>query len=58
VEPAGSINWVEIDWEGVRLKGKARADLVLKAGDRAFADFVRENVLVFDAVSGRSLKHE
>jgi multiple sugar transport system ATP-binding protein len=57
VEPAGAINWVEVDWKGVRLKGKARADLVLRAGDRAFADFVRENVLVFDAVSGRNLKH-
>jgi multiple sugar transport system ATP-binding protein len=57
VEPAGAINWVEVDWKGVRLKGKARADLVLRAGGRAFADFVRENVLVFDAVSGRNLKH-
>jgi multiple sugar transport system ATP-binding protein len=56
IEPAGPINWVEVDWQGVRLKGKAGADLVLKPGDRAFADFSRDNVLIFEAVSGRNLR--
>jgi multiple sugar transport system ATP-binding protein len=55
VESAGPVDWVEVDWKGVRLKGRAGADLVLEPGCRAFAAFSPDKALIFDAADGRRL---
>jgi hypothetical protein len=53
LEPAGSFNWVDVDWNGVRLTGKGRVEDRLEAEGKGFAVFSPEKLLVFDTVSGR-----
>ncbi len=55
VEPAGPVDWVEVDWNGVRLKGRASPDASLKPGGKAFAAFYPDKALVFDAADGGRL---
>jgi hypothetical protein len=53
VEPVGLLNWLDVDWNGVRLTGKGRGEDRLEAEGKGFAVFSPEKLLVFDAVSGR-----
>lgn len=55
VEPAGSFNWVDFLWNGVKMKGTAKIDADIKAGSRSFVKISIDRVIVFDADSGRRL---
>lgn len=55
IEPAGSFNWVDMLWNDISIKGKAEVDLALKAGQKAFARFSMDKVIVFNDISGRRL---
>jgi ABC-type sugar transport system ATPase subunit len=53
IEPAGSFNWVEIFWNGSRLRGKAGPEERLQPGSTAFLTFSREKLFLFDEASGK-----
>lgn len=55
IESAGSFNWVDFIWNGVKVKGTSRLGGELKAGSRAFMRFPLDKIVVFDAESGRRL---
>ncbi|MDI6890962.1 MAG: ABC transporter ATP-binding protein [Thermodesulfovibrionales bacterium] len=55
LEPAGSLNWADFVWKGVKMKGNAKADLDIKAGKKAFMKLPMDKVIVFDRDSGRRL---
>ncbi|HAK59520.1 MAG TPA: sugar ABC transporter ATP-binding protein, partial [Nitrospiraceae bacterium] len=55
VEPAGSFNWVDAEWNGVPMKGTANLEAVLKPGDAAYMSFPAEKIVVFDAASEKRL---
>ncbi|HET6419259.1 MAG TPA: ABC transporter ATP-binding protein [Geobacteraceae bacterium] len=52
IEPAGPFSWVDVIWNGVPVRGAARRDEGLVPGEKVYAVFAPENVLVFDAESG------
>jgi multiple sugar transport system ATP-binding protein len=54
-EPAGSFNWVDIDWNGTTIRGYAPADSEMQAGTRAWMEFPSDRILVFDADSEKRL---
>jgi multiple sugar transport system ATP-binding protein len=55
VEPAGSFNWVDFLWNGVKMKGTAKIDADIKAGSRSFVKISMDRIIAFDADSGRRL---
>jgi len=54
-EPAGSFNWVDIDWNGTTIRGHAPADSEMQAGTRAWMEWPSDRILVFDADSEKRL---
>lgn len=54
-EPAGSFNWVDIDWNGTTVRGYAPADSAMQAGTRAWMEWPSDRILVFDADSEKRL---
>ncbi len=55
VEPAGAFSWVDVIRDGVRMKGTARCDADLLPGGKAYAEFLPEKVMVFDAETGKRI---
>jgi multiple sugar transport system ATP-binding protein len=55
IEPAGSFNWAEVVWKGVKLRGVAAAEEQLAPGKTAYLAFARDKVSFFDEVSERRL---
>ena len=55
VEPAGSFNWVDVEWKGVPMKGTANLETVLKPGEVAYMKFPEEKIVIFDVGSERRL---
>jgi len=53
IEPAGSFNWVDIEWNNVRIKGAAKVDADLRAGCKAFMKIPIKKIVIFDADSGK-----
>jgi multiple sugar transport system ATP-binding protein len=51
-EQAGSVLWVEAQWKGRTVRGMARPDERIKAGDRVFLHFAAGDIVVFDASTG------
>jgi multiple sugar transport system ATP-binding protein len=56
IEPAGSFHWVDVVWGGIAIKGIAVPDEGMKPGGPVFMTFSMEQILVFDAASGRRLE--
>ncbi|MFH1025738.1 MAG: ABC transporter ATP-binding protein [Nitrospirota bacterium] len=54
-ELAGSFNWIDVEWDGTRLKGHAPADMEIQAGTRAWLELPADRIVVFDADSGNRL---
>lgn len=54
-EPAGSFNWVDIDWNGKTIRGYAPADSEMQAGTKAWLEWPSDRILVFDADSEKRL---
>jgi ABC-type sugar transport system ATPase subunit len=52
VEPAGLVNWVEVEWNGLMLKGVADAGTDMKPGEKIFASFPAHRALIFDPETG------
>jgi multiple sugar transport system ATP-binding protein len=55
IEPVGSFNWVDIEWNNVRIKGTAKVDADLRAGCKAFMKLPIEKIVIFDVDSGKRL---
>lgn len=55
VEPAGSYNWIDVEWDTASVKGKASVAENIRAGGKAFMKFPADKMLVFDAESGKNL---
>lgn len=55
IEPAGSFAWVDVIWNGLKVRGTAEAETRLKTGDSAFIQFPVTRIVLFDAESGRRL---
>jgi len=55
VEPAGSFNWIDFMWNTTKMKGAAKVDVDIKAGDKVYASVSVDKMTVFDAESGRRL---
>lgn len=55
VEPAGSFNWVDVDWGGVKIKGVGEVHETIGVGDKVFMEFREERLLVFDKQTERRL---
>jgi len=55
VEPAGSFHWVNFMWNTTKIKGTAKSDVDIKAGDKGYAAISTDKITVFDAASGRRL---
>ncbi|HZV47663.1 MAG TPA: ABC transporter ATP-binding protein [Thermodesulfovibrionales bacterium] len=55
IEPAGSYNWVDVEWNTMRVKGKASVISSLSAGRKAFMKIPVGKMLIFDADSGERL---
>jgi len=55
IEPAGSYNWIDVEWNTMSVKGKASADDNLRTGSRAFMKIPVGKMFVFDADSGERL---
>jgi len=56
VEAAGSVNWIDLLWNNVKLRGYAPPHEVLRAGESAYIDFNPEKASIFDAHSGKRLE--
>jgi multiple sugar transport system ATP-binding protein len=56
IEPAGSFNWVEVLWKETKVRGKAIPGENLQPGRPAYLGFSPENVLLFDASSGKAFR--
>ena len=52
VEPAGSFNWVDVEWNSTILRGIASAKEVLRPGDLAYMSFRPEQAFLFEERSG------
>jgi multiple sugar transport system ATP-binding protein len=52
VEPAGSFHWVDVERDGVRVKGTAKENLTLQSGQKAFMVMQTIKAVVFDKDSG------
>ncbi|HNT69769.1 MAG TPA: ABC transporter ATP-binding protein [Syntrophorhabdaceae bacterium] len=52
VEPAGSFNWVDVEWNSTILRGIASAKEALRPGDLAYMSFRPEQALLFEERSG------
>lgn len=52
-ESAGSFNWVDADWNNVKIKGISKLEEEIKSGSRAFMRFALDNVVVFDEKTGQ-----
>lgn len=55
IEPAGSFNWVDVDWNDVKVKGISKLDEDMKTGERVFMRFPTDKVVVFDEGTGRRI---
>ena len=55
IESAGSFNWVDADWDNVKIKGITKLDEEIKTGSRAFMKFTADKVVVFDEMTGKRL---
>lgn len=55
LEPAGSFNWIDCQWQGVKLKGTAREAEQFTPGQTAYLSFPADRVVIFDAGSKRRL---
>jgi len=55
IEAAGSVNWIDLLWGTVKMRGYAPPQEVLTVGDTAYIDFSPEKAVLFDARSGQSL---
>lgn len=55
IEPAGSFNWVDIDWNGITFRGYAPAEAKLETGMKAWMELPSDRILVFDAASEKRL---
>jgi len=55
LEHAGSFNWIDLQWNGIKMKGTAKVDADLRAGSRAFMKILMNKVVVFDAKSEKRL---
>ena len=55
VEPAGHVNWVEVELDGLKLKGTAPAETAMFPGEKAFVSFFVKRMLVFDPETGRRI---
>lgn len=55
IEPVGSFNWIDIEWNNVRIKGTAKVDADLRAGCNAFMKLPIKKILIFEADSGKRL---
>jgi len=55
VEAAGSVNWIDLLWNNVKIRGYAQPQELFQTGDRAYIDFAPEKAMIFDARSGQSL---
>lgn len=53
VESAGPFNWVDLEWNGSRVKGMAGLDETLAPGDTCYIDFPEEKILLFDKETGK-----
>jgi len=58
VEPTGSDLWVVGEWEGNRLKGRARASESLEAGGHVFFMIPPERIYFFDKESGARVRSD
>ncbi len=54
-EAAGSVTWIDLLWNDLKIRGHAPPEEVLSVGDRAYIDFSPEKARIFDACSGLSL---
>lgn len=55
IEPAGSFNWVDFIWNEVKVKGTSQLNKNIRPGYKAFMNFSRDKVILFDAASGKRL---
>jgi multiple sugar transport system ATP-binding protein len=55
IEPAGSFNWVDVLWNGVRVKCISKLNEKLELNDTAYITFPVDKVIVFDKHSGKRL---
>jgi multiple sugar transport system ATP-binding protein len=51
-EPAGSFNWVDVRWAGVKVRATTKPEEDLRAGARAYLTFPSDRITVFDGTSG------
>ncbi len=56
VEPAGPVNWVDVEWGDAKFKGMSRPDEDIHPGGKAFLTFSPERLSLFDSTSGFRLK--
>lgn len=54
-EPAGPFKWVDVTWDGVKVKGTSQPEEALNAGDKAFMSLSEDKVVIFDESSGLRL---
>ena len=54
-EAAGSVNWIDLRWNDVRIRGHSLPQEVFKAGDKAYIEFIPEKASIFDARSRQRL---
>jgi multiple sugar transport system ATP-binding protein len=54
-EPTGSVTWVDILWNGTRIKGTSRAGEPLRPEEKAYLTLLADRMHVFDAESRRRL---
>ena len=55
VEPAGSLNWVDVERDGMKLKAMSKPEEELEPGSRAYLAISPERISVFDKASGLRL---
>jgi multiple sugar transport system ATP-binding protein len=58
VEPAGPFNWVDVVFEGMKLKAMSKPEEELHPGGAAFLAFSPDRVSVFDGASGERLSRK
>jgi multiple sugar transport system ATP-binding protein len=55
IEPSGSFNWVDVQWNGTEMRGMAKAEVKLRTGEKVFAEFPVDKIVLFDADTGKRL---
>jgi multiple sugar transport system ATP-binding protein len=52
LEPAGAFNWVDIEWNGIKLRAMSRPDDEIRPGAQVYLTISPDRISAFDGASG------